>query len=390
MLLRGRSLHQRVSNTGRLSILTQSEQLRVVLETSPSALVVMDEQGIILAFGKAAQALFGYAEDEAVGQNVNILMAPPHAERHDGYLKRYRETGEKRIIGNLRVENARDKEGHIFPVEISIGETHSNGTRYFVGFVRGLGQREEDRKQAQDMLAELAHASRVAAMGAFATAIAHELNQPLTTIANYTEGCRDILKNGADFPDRDNLIKNLDTCSKQALRAGQLIHRLRDFVLGGETHKEAVEVEDLIDNSLTLAMINGFRRNVTLERRIPAGLPRVAVDPLQGQQVLFNLIRNAFESMHAEEKAGQRLRIEAAPGDQGMLEFIVEDSGAGIDPEVGDTLFENFVTTKGGGMGVGLAICRQIVEACGGSIWVSSSAGLGGAKFHFTLPIADN
>ncbi len=350
-------------------------------------MVVIDGQGRIHGFGKAAQRLFGYAANEAIGQNVSMLMASENAERHDFYLKRYAETGERRMIGHTRVENARDRDGKIFPVEISLGEARSQGTTYFVGFLRDVTEQLADRRQTREMLAELAHASRVSTMGAFATAIAHELNQPLTAIANYTEGLRDLLSGRSDIENRQEYVDILDTCSKQAVRAGELLHRLRDFVRRGEPHVELVDADSLIDNSLTLALIDGFRQNVIVERDIQQDLPLVAADPLQAQQVLFNLISNAFEAMHASESGGHKLRIDARIHDDRQIEFIVEDSGPGIDPAVADRMFENFVTTKGGGLGVGLAICRQIVEANGGSIWPTKADKLGGARLHFTLPI---
>jgi two-component system sensor kinase FixL len=369
-----------------ISSLSQGEQLRVILEASPSAMIVIDDAGIIRGFGKAAQKLFGYSEAEAIGHNIGMLMAPPHAARHDAYLKRYHTTRERRMMGFTRVENACDCQGHIFPVEITIGEAQADGRTYYIGFLRDVGEQLADRRQLRDILDELAHASRVSAMGAFATAIAHELNQPLTAIANYAEGVRDMLARRTEMADREQLVDILDKCSKQAVRAGQLIHRLRDFVRGGQPKIELVDASALVDNSVTLAMINGFRRNVRLETDIPRGLSQVAVDPVQAQQVLFNLIRNAFEAMHADDSAGHRLRISVLPHDENQIEFVIEDSGSGIDPEVADRMFESFVTTKGGGMGVGLSICKQIVESYGGAIWATQSAGLGGAAFHFTLP----
>ena len=365
---------------------SQSDQLRVILETSPAAMVVIDDAGIIRGFGKAAQKLFGYSEEQAIGRNVSLLMSAAHAAQHDTYLKRYHATGERRMMGFTRVENACDCNGHVFPVEITLGEAHVENRTYYIGFLRDVGEQLADRRQLRDILDELAHASRISAMGAFATAIAHELNQPLTAITNYAEGVRDILARRSDLADREQLVEILDSCSKQAVRAGQLIHRLRDFVRGGQPRIELTDPAALVDNSVTLAMINGFRRDVRLEITIPKGLEKVAVDPVQAQQVLFNLIRNAFEAMHAGEGAGARLRIEVMPHDADHIEFVVEDSGPGIDPQVADRMFESFVTTKGGGMGVGLSICKQIVESYGSSIWATRSPSLGGAAFHFTLP----
>ena len=375
-----------LSNDNLIASLTEGEQLRVILEASPSAMIVIDDAGIIRGFGKAAQKLFGYSETDAVGKNISMLMAPPHAARHDAYLGRYRKTRERRMMGFTRVENACDCNGHVFPVEISLGEAQSDGRTYYIGFLRDAGEQLADRRQLRDILDELAHTSRLSAMGAFATAIAHELNQPLTAITNYTEGLRDLIAKQTDRSDHEQLVEILDTCSKQAVRAGQLIHRLRDFVRGGAPHIEIVDATDLIDSSLTLAMINGIRRNVKLDITTEERLPPVAVDPVQAQQVLFNLIRNAFEAMHVEEKVGNRLRIEVRAHDHDRVEFIIDDSGPGVDPAVVDRMFEGFVTTKGGGMGVGLAICKQIVESYGGSIWATRSSILGGARFHFTLP----
>ena len=379
-----------ISDDSLIASLSQSEQLRVILETSPAAMVVIDDAGIIRGFGKAAQKLFGYSEEQAVGRNVSMLMAAPHAARHDAHLKRYQTTHERRMMGFTRVENACDCNGHVFPVEITLGEAHVENRTYYIGFLRDVGEQLADRRQLRDILDELAHASRISAMGAFATAIAHELNQPLTAITNYAEGVRDILARRTDLADRDQLVDILDSCSKQAVRAGQLIHRLRDFVRGGQPKIELVDPSALVDNSVTLAMINGYRRDVRMETMIPPALPLVAVDPVQAQQVLFNLIRNAFEAMHSGDPDGSggggRLRIEAMPHDADRIEFMVEDNGPGIDPEVSDRLFESFVTTKGGGMGVGLSICKQIVESYGSSIWATRSPSLGGAAFHFTLP----
>lgn len=380
-------MHQRALESHFDLRMTASEQLRVILETSPAAMVVIDGKGRIHGFGKAAQRLFGYAADEAIGQNVSILMASENAQRHDCYLKRCAETGERRMIGHTRVENARARDGKIFPVEISLGEARSQGTACFVVFLRDVTEQLADRRQTRDMLAELAHASRMSTMEAFATAIAHELNQPLTAIANYAEGLRDLLSARTDIENRQEYVDILDTCSKQAVRAGELLHRLRDFVRTGEPHVELVDADSLIDNSLTLALTDRFRQNVIVERDIAQDLPLFAADRLQAQQVLFNLIGNAFEAMHASESGGHKLRIDARIHDDRHIEFIVEDSGPGIDPAVADRMFENFVTTKGGGLGVGLAICRQIVEANGGSIWPANADKLGGASLHFTLPI---
>lgn len=364
------------------------DKLHSLLETVPGTMLVIDASGIILALGRDAASLFGYTDDQLIGRDVAMLMSAVHSAHHGEYLARYLETGERQMIGKTRVESARHADGHLFPVELSIGELRFDGARYFIGYVRELGQEEKARRQLQTMLAELAHVSRISAMAALSSAIAHELNQPLTSIANYTEGMRDMLRRRPDIADSDEFAEILDQCSRQAVRAGQLLHRIRDFMKGGETQREPVQVRALVEDSIALALINGYKRAVKIRVEVADDLPRVMIDRLQGQQVLFNLVTNAFEAMHVTDGRSHRMTILARHFGDGMIEVIVEDSGEGIEPALRDTLFDSFVTTKGEGMGVGLAICRQIVEAHGGRIWAGNSSRLGGAAIHFTLPIA--
>lgn len=363
------------------------DQIRTLLELVPAAMIIADQEGTITDVSAMTLDLFGYCEQELLGSNLNILMAEPHAARHDGYIKRYLRTDEKRIMASPRVENALRKDGSSFAVEVTVGETTIDGRPCFVGTLRPLQFEETRRQQIQTMLAELSHMSRLSAMGALATAIAHELNQPLTSIANYAEGARDLLKKRSDADDLGEIIDVLDQCSGQALRAGQLLHRLREFVKSGEQNIELVTVEKLVDDSISLALINGYKRSTTIERDIPSDLPMLAVDHLQAEQVLFNLIRNGFQAMEGMKGRWHHMKIAAKQATGGFIEITVEDSGPGVDPAIGERLFESFVTSKSGGMGVGLAICRQIVESYGGRLTLEECGDLGGAQFRLTLPV---
>lgn len=369
-----------------ISRLSHGEQLRVFLETCPSAVIVTDGDGMIRGFGRAAEEMFGYSEAEVLGRNVNLLMAPPHKVRHDRYVDRFLKTGEKRIIGKHRIESACDKEGRFFPVEISIGEAQADGVRYFVGFLRDAAAMSNSRTNLNSAATSQADAARAQSMSALATVIAHELNQPLTTIANYTESVRDILARRGPSPEDDEIISILDRCSQQAVRSGELLHRLRDFVKGKDPTLERVAIEDLVDEAVKLSLLNGFRRNVSIEVRLGQDLPDLLVDRLQCEQLLINVIRNAFDAMHAQDSGGHYLRI-SARADTAFVTFTVCDSGPGIDPALRPTLFEKFATRKGHGMGVGLSICRQIVETHGGKIWADAECPLGGASLSFTLPV---
>lgn len=355
--------------------------LRSILDTVPDAMVVIDETGHILSFSKAAERLFGYAEDELVGENVSTLMPSPDREQHDGYLERYRRTGEKRIIGIGRLVTARRRDGTTFPMELSVGEANIGEHRVFTGFIRDLSERQDYEKRLHTLQDELAHVSRVTAMGTLATSIAHEINQPLTAIANYVETASDML--AEPTPEKVTMIREaLDECAKEAIRAGQIVRRLRDYISRGETDRQVVPLHRLVSEASALAFVSAGSQALEFDVRIGTD-DLVLVDRVQIQQVLLNLIRNATEAMH--ESRLRRLMITAVRREPGFVEVIVSDSGPGLSPEVKERLFEPFVSTKDSGMGVGLSISRTIIEAHEGRIWANESP-MGGTSFHFTVP----
>ncbi len=358
--------------------------LRSILETIPDAMVVIDETGHIISFSKAAERLFGFAEAELIGENVSTLMPSPDRERHDGYLKRYLETGERRIIGIGRLVTGRRRDGTTFPMELSVGETKLGEDRVFTGFVRDLTERQEYEKKVHTLQDELAHVSRVTAMGTLATSIAHELNQPLTAIANYTETASDLLANPT--PETVAIVREaLDQCASEAVRAGQIVRRLRDYISRGETERQVVPLARLVNEAAALAFVSTGSQSIDLTVKI-AEHDLVLVDRVQIQQVLLNLIRNAVEAMGALSHG--RLTIAAIRREPGFLEVIVSDSGPGLAPEIAANLFAPFQSTKASGMGVGLSISRTIIEAHEGRIWADESP-YGGTSFHFTLPDAE-
>ena len=194
--------------------------LTSILDTVPDAMVVIDERGIIQSFSSAAERLFGYAAAEIVGTNVKLLMPSPYRENHDGYLERYLRTGERRIIGIGRVVVGERKDGSTFPMELAVGEMRSSNQRFFTGFIRDLTERQQTEARLQELQSELVHISRLTAMGEMASALAHELNQPLSAIANYMKGSRRLLENSTD--DRSALLRDaMDKAAEQALRAGR-------------------------------------------------------------------------------------------------------------------------------------------------------------------------
>ena len=360
-------------------LLAREAHLRSIIDTIPDAMIVIDERGQILSFSAAAEQMFGYAEADLLGENVRMLMPSPDRERHDLYLSRYLTTGAAKIIGIGRVTTARHRDGTTFPIDLHIGEARIGESRVFTGFIRDLTEREQAELRVHDLQTELAHVSRVTAMGALATSIAHELNQPLTSITNYVETVAEMLED----PDAEALALARDAlrqCAVEAIRAGQIVRRLRDFISRGESDRRIESLDRVVNEASALALVGAGDRGVELDVRIEP--VSVFIDRIQIQQVIFNLVRNAIEAM--AQSAVRRLRITAKPAADDHVELSIEDSGPGLPPEVAERLFQPFLSTKAEGMGVGLSICHTIVTAHGGRIWAEPST-LGGTAFHFTL-----
>ncbi len=358
--------------------------LSSILATVPDAMVVIDERGVMRSFSDAAERLFGWRAEEAIGQNVRILMPSPYREAHDGYLDRYLTTGEKRIIGIGRVVVGERRDGSTFPMELSVGEMISGQERFFTGFVRDLTERQNTEARLQELQTELVHISRLTALGEMASALAHELNQPLSAVANYLKGSSRLLR-GEEVP-REMLKEAIDLAGEQALRAGDIIRRLRDFVARGETERRIESLHKLIEEAGALALVGAKEHGVGVRFRFDPDVDLVLADRVQVQQVVLNLIRNAIEAM--ENTADKQLEVRIEDGGPETARVVVSDTGSGLAPEVVDQLFQPFVTTKRTGMGVGLSISRTIVESHGGRIWAEPSPG-GGTRFCFTLMTVD-
>ncbi|MCF8707687.1 PAS domain-containing sensor histidine kinase [Rhizorhapis sp. SPR117] len=366
---------------------TQEAHLRSILDTVPDAMVVIDQRGIIQSFSTAAERLFGYAENEVLGCNVSLLAASPHREAHDGYLARYLTTGERRIIGLGRVVSGRKRDGGVFPMELVVGEVvRDDGSRLFTGFIRDLTARQDIERRLQDIQEELIHIARVSAVGTMASTLAHELNQPLTAVASYAMAAQALLE--ADRPDAQAEARQaLADGVAEAVRAGQIVRRLRDFVSRGDTEREKVSLTKLIEEAAALALSGASLRGIRVETNLDPAVSLVLVDRVQIQQVLLNLIRNAVEAMEGCERRELVLSTSARSDEE--VELAVADSGTGLSDEIADRLFEAFNSTKEHGLGVGLSICRTIVEAHGGRLWAEPGP-QGGTVFRFTLTRMDN
>src|SRR4051794_13922554 len=342
--------------------LAREAHLQSILDTVPEAMIVIDEQGVIQSFSLAAERLFGCDADEAIGRNVKTLMPSPYLEGHDGYLQRYHDTGERHIIGIGRVVVGQRKDGSTFPMELAVGEMRSGTQRFFTGFIRDLTERQQTEARLQELQSELVHISRLTAMGEMASTLAHELNQPLFAISNYLQGSRRLLE--GESGERPALLRDaLEKASDQAIRAGHIIRRLRDFVSRGETERRIENIVKLVEEASALALVGAKDRGVRVNFQFNPAIEFVLVDRVQIQQVLLNLIRNAMDAMGTS--VTRDLEISIMPADN-LVRVSVTDTGSGIEPEVAEHMFQPFITTKRDGMGVGLSISRTIVEAHGG------------------------
>ena len=354
--------------------------MRSVLASVPDAMIVINQQGQMLAFSAAAERLFGYTASEVAGKNVSMLMTGANETHHDQYIKNYLSTGEKQIIGIGRIVEAKLADGRKIPVELKIGEAEIDGQRLFTGYIRDISEQQANALRVTQMQVELANFSRLSAVGTMASAMAHELNQPLTAVANYLEAARDLLDN-ADADTLAFIQEALDAAATQSIRAGQIVRRLRDYVSRGELDMRPVNLLEVVEDATSLAKVGFEGQLARVIAQIPSDLPAVLADRLQLRQVIVNLIRNAIEAL--SETTNPQVWVIATVEDD-LARITIEDNGPGIPGADETSPFDAFNSTKPGGMGLGLSICQTIIDAHGSVIEFSPSS-KGGAAFTFTL-----
>ena len=368
------------------SLFAKPDAVRVLLESIlssvPDAMIVINRAGDILAFSRAAETLFGYQAGQVLGRNVSMLMTGADAAHHDTYVRNYLETARPQIIGVGRVVQAQNAAGEHFPVMLKIGEANIGGEPVFTGYIRDVTAEQERQHQLTHMQVELERFSRLSAVGGMASAMAHELNQPLTAIANYLEAVRDMIADG----DTDALAvaqEALDAAAGQSIKAGKIVRRLRDYVSRGEIDAHPTALAPVIQDALTLVKLGQTGVVPRIDTAIPDDFPHVRADRLQVRQVVLNLLRNAIEAI--DGVSNPAVAISAfIDGDKAVIH--VADNGPGLGLEESASPFEPFVSTKASGMGLGLSICQTIVQAHGGDIWHEPAPG-GGACFCFSLDL---
>lgn len=348
------------------------ERLRAILDAAVDAVVTIEESGAIESINPATERVFGYTRDELIGRNVSMLMPSPYREEHDRHVARYLSTGEARIVGIGREVEAQRKDGSIFPADLAVSEVRLPGRRLFTGIIRDLTERREMEERARLRLEDAAHTARLLELGEMCSGIVHEVNQPLAAIVSFAEGCLRMVRGGG--AERALIESTLGRVAEQGVRAGEIIARLRSLVRKDENRIEAVDLGAVIEETLLLVDHERRRRSVRVEVEREPGLPAVSADRVHVEQILLNLLRNAFHAVEDTERGRVRMRVARAGPDR--VRLTVEDNGRGLPPARCERVFEPFYTTRPNGLGVGLAISRSLAERHGGRLWAESGAGI--------------
>jgi two-component system sensor kinase FixL len=353
--------------------------LASIVESSDDAILAKTLDGVVLSWNAAAEKMFGYSADEMIGHSVATIFAPDLLEEEDKILKRLRAGQHIHEYETRR----RHKNGTDIDVAVTVSPVYDVSGRILGGstIMRDIGPRKRTEERLQDLQSELIHLSRWNTMGMMASTLAHELNQPLAAIANYASAVRRM----AEDKGNTAAIDVLDKILKQRTRASQIVERLRNQVAGGESHRQPEAVEEVVQEAIDLVSPITSRARVRTVFEAERPLPRAVVDRIQIQQVVTNLMRNAVEAM--ETSKFKRLHVGLTrSADLKFIQIEVADTGSGLSESVTARLFQPFVTTKDSGMGLGLSICRDIVESHGGKLWARRND-LSGTTFSFTLPV---
>jgi len=366
------------------SSLQVDNPLDALMDAAVDAIIIIDGQGDIQRFNRAAENMFLYDEAEVKGRNVSILMPEPHRSRHDDYLSRYAETGEAGIIGMGREETGIRRGGQTFPMLLSVGEIRQPDGKQFVGIIRDMSDVRATQEQVRHLEDQLLHADRLVILGELTAGIAHEINQPLTAIAAYADAGRKIVDR-QERPPREDIHSICERIGEQSRRAAEVVHRLRKLVRSGTVSKARHNINKIIRNTLLLFEFEVKKSNTELVFYPLESLQFLYVDEIQIQQILVNLIKNGLDAISESGRVNGRMEIRIKKTAQNVL-ISVTDNGPGVPNQYQGRLFESFFTTKPKGVGLGLSICKSIAGAHGGNLQYSQPAE-GGSRFTLSLPL---
>lgn len=358
-------------------------QMDAIFAAAVDGLILTDERGVIEVFNPAAEAIFDYSAEQVIGRNLGVLMPARYGLKHDGFIRRYLQTGERRIIGSGRELVGRRRDGSEFPMDLSVGTVNVNDRRIFIGIIRDLSSRKAIERALEEQRERLARVGRISTLGEMASAIAHEINQPLAAITTYASvGGRLVDSDKPTDPDRLNEL--FQKIEEQAKRASEVIRGVRGFVQNRQSVHSSFAVDEAIGSSVDLFEIAWQRQRVKVDLgAVTRGLVVTAVRT-QIEQVLVNLLHNAAEATTGMARE-PRIIVRARVVKEGV-HIEVEDNGPGVPEGAVGQLFDPFFTTKAEGTGLGLSISQSIMSAHQGSIRYETGE-WGGARFVLTLPL---
>ena len=361
------------------------ERFRRVVEAAPSAMIMVNQEGQITLANQQAEKTFGYPREELLGRPIEMLVPERLRSGHQGFRHDYLCDPQARPMGAGRELFGRRKDGSEVPVEIGLSPIHTSKGLLVLASIVDITERKLAELEAARQRHDLAHLARVTALGELSSSLAHELTHPLTAILSNAQAAQRFLAD--DNVDLDEVREILNDIVTQDQRAGEVIHSLRLLLKKGELqeHCDDVDLNEVIRDVVNLMRSDLINRNVTLDTDLAQKLPAVTGDRVQLQQVLLNLALNGCEAM-ADYNSSERRLLIASQWENGAVRVSVTDRGSGIPEEKMQQVFERFFTTKKEGMGLGLSVCRTIIDAHRGKIWATNNAGCG-ATFHFSLPI---
>lgn len=361
------------------------ERFRLAVEGSPNGMVLLNHQRRIVLVNTQAEMLFGYSRAELIGQDVEMLVPERFRRAHSGLVNDFFSAPQSSAMGARRELLGCRKDGTEFPVEIALNPIQSREGLLVLVAIADLTARRQAEKEAKELRGNLAHAGRVTVLGQLASALAHELSQPLGAILRNAETAEIMLQRPS--PDLEELRSIVTDILRDDQRAGQVIDRLRSLLKRGSLDLQPIELSSVIAEVLSLVHADAAARHVKLTYSVAPGLPLVRGDRVHLQQVVLNLLVNAMDALESCAPQQRNLEVRAHRTDATACEVRVSDNGPGLPGDALERLFEPFFTTKAKGMGMGLAVSKTIIESHKGRLWAENRPA-GGACFCFTLPVA--
>lgn len=377
-----RDLSARVADEAALR--AQHRRLRDILDGMVTFAALIAKDGTVLEINRSVVEASGYSREEILGEHIadtNWWNYSPEARQQIVDKLDEAASGKTAKFDAM----CRSRDGAFMPAHGAfspIFDAEGNVTE-IVGSGIDMTARHDAEEAARRHLNDLAHVSRVALLGEMVGGIAHELNQPLTAITNFADACASELADAnGDLP---NVRKSLTRISAEALRAGGIIRGLRSLVRKSDSHRASIDVNELLREVVELARADARERQIQIDMRLAAALPSISADRIQIQQVVLNLLSNAFEAMAETPRAERRVEIQSAWRAPDIVEVSVADHGRGFDHREAERLFDAFYTTKNDGLGLGLSTSRAIVDAHGGRLCAEATSPRG-ATFRLQLP----